>query len=106
MAGIGAADAAIAERIGEARAKGHLIRYLARIEPGASGPMVTVGPVEIEASHPAAVLHGAEAFVAFKTERYREYPLIVRGAGAGGDVTAAGVLADILRLAQNIRGRG
>jgi aspartokinase/homoserine dehydrogenase 1 len=43
--------------------------------------------------------------VAFTTQRYREYPLIVRGAGAGGDVTAAGVLADILRLAQNVRGR-
>ena len=48
----------------------------------------------------------AEAFVAFHTERYREYPMVVRGAGAGGAVTAAGVLADILRLAQNIRGRG
>ena len=105
MAGIGAADAAIASRVNKAHAKGHLLRYLARIEPGASGPMVTVGPIEVEASHPAAVLHGAEALVAFKTERYRDYPLIVRGAGAGGDVTAAGVLADILRLAQNIRGR-
>jgi aspartokinase/homoserine dehydrogenase 1 len=43
--------------------------------------------------------------VAFTTRRYRAYPLIVRGAGAGGDVTAAGVLADILRLAQDVRGR-
>ena len=34
-----------------------------------------------------------------------DYPLIVRGAGAGGDVTAAGVLADVLRLTQNVRGR-
>ena len=42
---------------------------------------------------------------AFTTERYHDYPLIVRGAGAGGDVTAAGVLADVLRLAQDIRGR-
>jgi aspartokinase/homoserine dehydrogenase 1 len=60
----------------------------------------------VEASHPASALRGAEAFVAFHTERYKEYPLVVRGAGAGGAVTAAGVLADILRLAQNIRGRG
>ena len=50
-------------------------------------------------------MRGAEAFVAFHTERYKEYPMVVRGAGAGGAVTAAGVLADILRLAQNMRGR-
>jgi len=50
-------------------------------------------------------LRGSEAFVAFHTERYKQYPLVVRGAGAGGDVTAAGVLADILRLAQNLRSR-
>ena len=44
--------------------------------------------------------------VAFSTKRYASYPLIVRGAGAGGEVTAAGVLADILRLASNLRGVG
>ena len=43
--------------------------------------------------------------MAFTTRRYREYPLIVQGAGAGGDVTAAGVLADVLRIAQSLRGR-
>jgi len=84
--------------------RGSLLRYLARIEPGAAGPKVTVGPVEVDSAHPAAALRGAEAFVAFYTERYRDYPLIVRGAGAGGDVTAGGVLADILRLGQTIRG--
>jgi aspartokinase/homoserine dehydrogenase 1 len=61
--------------------------------------------VAVEADHPATGLKGAEALVAFTTERYRDYPLIVRGAGAGGDVTAAGVLADVLRLAQDVRGR-
>jgi len=98
-------DAAVAARVAASKAQGKLPRYLARITPGAAGPKVTVGPVEVEASHPAAALRGAEAFVAFHTERYREYPMVVRGAGAGGEVTAAGVLADILRLAQNIRGR-
>ncbi len=82
-----------------------MLRYLARIEPSAEGPKVTVAPVGVDAEHPAAPLRGAEAFVAFHTERYREYPLIVRGSGAGGEITAAGVLADILRLAQNLRGR-
>ncbi len=98
-------DAAVAARVAASKAHGKLPRYLARITPGAAGAKVTVGPVEVDAAHPASSLRGSEAFVAFHTERYRQYPLVVRGAGAGGEVTAAGVLADILRLAQNIRGR-
>jgi len=98
-------DATVAARVAACKAQGKLPRYLARITPGAAGAKVSVGPVEVEASHPAAALRGSEAFVAFHTERYKQYPMVVRGAGAGGDVTAAGVLADILRLAQNIRGR-
>jgi len=106
LASLAGLDAAFAERVAGLARRGCLLRYLARIEPGAAGPKVIVAPVEVTAAHPAASLRGAEAFVAFHTERYEEYPLTVRGAGAGGAVTAAGVLADILRLAQNIRGRG
>ncbi|MBI2813271.1 MAG: bifunctional aspartate kinase/homoserine dehydrogenase I [Opitutae bacterium] len=98
-------DAAVAARVTASKAHGKLPRYLARITPGASGAKVTVGPVEVDVAHPASSLRGSEAFVAFHTERYREYPLVVRGSGAGGEVTAAGVLADVLRLAQNLRGR-
>ena len=103
--GPGGLDAAVAARMAASKAHGKLPRYLARITPGAEGPQVTVGPVEVDAASPAASLRGTEAFVAFHTERYRQYPMVVRGAGAGGEVTAAGVLADILRLAQNLRGR-
>jgi aspartokinase/homoserine dehydrogenase 1 len=106
MTSLQSLDAEVAERVAASKAQGRLPRYLARITPGATGAKVTVGPVEVDAAHPAAALRGAEAFVAFHTERYKEYPMVVRGAGAGGAVTAAGVLADILRLAQNIRGRG
>jgi aspartokinase/homoserine dehydrogenase 1 len=98
-------DAAIAARVAALKQEGKLLRYLACIEPEAAGAKITVAPVGVDAAHPAAALRGAEAFVAFYTERYRDYPLVVRGAGAGGDVTAAGVLADILRLAQNLRSR-
>ncbi|HVT71866.1 MAG TPA: bifunctional aspartate kinase/homoserine dehydrogenase I [Lacunisphaera sp.] len=106
MKSLAALDVEFAARVAASQAQGRLPRYLARITPGATGAKVTVGPVDVEASHPASALRGAEAFVAFHTERYKEYPMVVRGAGAGGAVTAAGVLADILRLAQNIRGRG
>jgi aspartokinase/homoserine dehydrogenase 1 len=105
MQSLASLDAEVAQRVAASKAQGKLPRYLARITPGAAGSKVTVGPVDVEATHPAAALRGAEAFVAFHTERYKEYPMVVRGAGAGGAVTAAGVLADILRLAQNIRGR-
>ncbi len=99
-------DAAFADRISRYRAAGKVLRYLVQIVPDArDGQKVRVGPVAVDADHPATGLKGAEALVAFTTERYREYPLIVRGAGAGGDVTAAGVLADVLRLAQDVRGR-
>ncbi len=98
-------DEAVAKRVAASQALGKQPRYLARITPGATGPKVTVGPIDVDATHPAAALRGSEAFVAFHTERYKQYPMVVRGAGAGGEVTAAGVLADILRLAQNIRGR-
>lgn len=109
-------DAAMAARVAELKSRGQLLRYLARIEPasnaaaadgqpGETRHVVTVSPVGVDANHPAAGLRGSEAFVAFHTDRYRQYPLVVRGSGAGGDVTAAGVLADILRLAQNLRSR-
>ncbi|MFZ5495416.1 MAG: bifunctional aspartate kinase/homoserine dehydrogenase I [Verrucomicrobiota bacterium] len=106
MQSLASLDAEVAQRVAASKGQGKLPRYLARITPGAAGAKVTVGPVDVDGAHPAAALRGAEAFVAFHTERYKEYPMVVRGAGAGGAVTAAGVLADILRLAQNIRGRG
>lgn len=110
-------DATFSASIADLRASGRILRYLARIDldttPRPSGPdgkgsssfRVRVGPIDVAPDHPAATLRGAEAFVAFTTERYEEYPLVVRGAGAGGAVTAAGVLADILKIGQTLRGR-
>jgi aspartokinase/homoserine dehydrogenase 1 len=101
------ADARFAAEVEELRARGEVLRYLARIQPGVDGrpSKVQVGPVSVPADHPATRLRGTEAFVAFTTERYRTFPLVVQGAGAGGDVTAAGVLADILAISQAVRGR-
>lgn len=103
-------DATFAASVADLQSHGRILRYLARIdlEPAAAGSpqfRVRVGPIDVAPDHPAATLRGAEAFVAFTTERYEEYPLVVRGAGAGGAVTAAGVLADILKIGQTLRGR-
>lgn len=101
-----ALDGPMASRIEGLRREGQLLRYIARIDPDAPrGKKLTVGPVAVKKDHPAARLRGTEAFVAFTTERYSDYPLIVQGAGAGGAVTAAGVLADILRVVKSVRGR-
>lgn len=101
-------DAAFEARIEALRADGLVLRYLATIEPPvAAGAKASVraAPVAVPADHPAAGLRGTEALVAFRTDRYSEYPLVVRGSGAGGAVTAAGVLADVLALGQTLRGR-
>ena len=79
------------------RERGLVLRYLATVDPATRA--ATVGPVAVPLEHPAAGLRGTEALVSFTTERYADYPLVVRGAGAGGEVTAAGVLADVLAIA-------
>ncbi|EFN50484.1 hypothetical protein CHLNCDRAFT_141817, partial [Chlorella variabilis] len=49
--------------------------------------------------HPFAQLKGSDNIIAFTTQRYAKQPLIVRGPGAGAEVTAGGVFSDLLRLA-------
>lgn len=79
---------------------GSVLRYLASIDPSAARP-VRVGLVAVAGDHPAASLRGTEAMVTITTERTAGYPLTIRGPGAGGAVTASGVLADILRAARS-----
>jgi len=104
LSGLANHDAEFGGRITRHAAAGRALRYLVQIVPGADRP-VQVGPVAVEADHPAVPLRGAEALVAFTSRRHRDYPLVVRGAGAGGEVTAAGVLADVLRLPRVALGR-
>ncbi|HPV04620.1 MAG TPA: bifunctional aspartate kinase/homoserine dehydrogenase I [Myxococcota bacterium] len=102
-------DRTMAERIAAIKESGKIMRYLAIVDTHATGtpqdPVVKVGPVLIERDHPAALLRGTEAFVAFTTDRFLDYPIIVQGSGAGGVVTAAGVLSDILKVSMTLRGR-
>ena len=59
----------------------------------------SVGLREIERGHPFYALEGSNNIVCLTTERYKEYPMLIQGYGAGADVTAAGVFADIMRVA-------
>lgn len=88
-------DAPIAARVAAARERGAVLRYRARIEPG----RITVGLAEVPADSPLAGLHGTDNMILFSTDRYDARPLVVSGPGAGVDVTAMGVLGDILRIA-------
>ena len=82
-----------------------MLRYLAVLDVSEPNrPQLKVGPTVVSNEHPAARLRGAEAFVAFTTDRYQNWPLLIQGPGAGGDVTASGVLTDVLRIADGLRG--
>ena len=108
FAALEARDAEVSRTVAARKAEGQVLRYLARIQRDPAGgdtASVSVGPTWVPADHPSTRLRGTEAFVAFTTERYRAYPLVVQGAGAGGEVTAAGVLADILQISVALRGR-
>lgn len=87
-------DARYAELIAKAEANGNRLRYVATIENG----VVTTGVKEIEPSHPFFALKGSDNMIKFTSSRYRKNPLTVKGPGAGAEVTAAGVFADIVRI--------
>ncbi|XP_062019440.1 bifunctional aspartokinase/homoserine dehydrogenase 1, chloroplastic-like isoform X1 [Rosa rugosa] len=76
---------------------GEVLRYV-----GVVDVVNQKGVVKLQAyknDHPFAQLSGADNIIAFTTTRYKDQPLIVRGPGAGAEVTAGGVFSDILRLA-------
>ncbi len=75
--------------------KGLKWRYLATLD-GGKGNM---GLVEVDSSHPAYPLEASNNIILITTDRYKELPLIVKGYGAGAEVTAAGVFADVIRVA-------
>jgi len=74
---------------------GCLLRYIARLERGRAYMALE----KITEEHPFYNLSGSDNIIAFTTERYKERPLVVKGPGAGREVTAAGVFADIIRIA-------
>ena len=74
------------------------LRFVARMSDG----VCEVGLEEVCSNHPFYELEGSNNIIMISTERYHDYPMIIKGYGAGADVTAAGVFADIISIA-NIR---
>jgi len=89
-------DQTIGELLTAARARNRVLRYVGTID--ADG-RVTAGLRAYPAGHAFANLTGGDNVVSFRTARYNAQPMIIRGPGAGPEVTAAGVFSDLLRLA-------
>ncbi len=87
-------DEGFERRRQELESKGCVWRFVARLENGKG----SVSLQEIRRDHPFYHLEGSNNIVSLTTERYREYPMLIQGYGAGASVTAAGVFADIMSL--------
>ena len=95
-------DAPIAARHASAHAKGCVLRYVAQLDKNGKA---SVGLVELPRSHGFANLQLTDNVVQFSTKRYHSNPMVIQGPGAGPDVTAAGVFADLLRVAASLGAR-
>ncbi|MCR4994518.1 MAG: bifunctional aspartate kinase/homoserine dehydrogenase I [Bacteroidales bacterium] len=88
-------DADFESRRSHIEAEGKRWRFVAKFENGEA----SVSLEEIPQSHPFYRLEGSNNIVMLTTERYREFPMLIQGYGAGASVTAAGVFADIMSIA-------
>ena len=95
-------DEAMSTRLTNARARGKVLRYIGKLT--ADG-QASVGLEELDARHAFANIALTDNVVRFATRRYCDNPLIVQGPGAGPEVTAGGVFADLLRLAAYLGAR-
>lgn len=78
-------------------AEGKRWRFVARLDNG----RMSVGLDTVDSRHPFYNLEGSNNIVLLTTERYREYPMMIQGYGAGAEVTAAGVFANIISIGNN-----
>ncbi len=84
------------ELVEKANAAGCKLKFVASFDNGKA----SVGLQHIDPKHDLYHLYGKDNVVLFYTDRYKEQPLVVKGAGAGADVTASGVFADIIRASK------
>lgn len=80
----------------QANAEGCKLKFVASYKDGKA----SVGLQHIDPNHDLYHLYGKDNVVLFYTDRYKEQPLVVKGAGAGAEVTASGVFADIIRASK------
>ena len=92
-------DSVFQDKYNSAKASGKKLRYVGTVEKGTA----KVELIEVGADHAFYSLIGTENCLILTTNYYKKYPMVIKGPGAGVDVTAAGILADIVRIAEGIR---
>ena len=92
------ADTEFDQLLNDAREEGKVLRYIARFD----GKKATVGLEKVDADHPFYSLAGSDNIIAFTTRFYNKNPIVIKGPGAGAEVTGAGVISDIMRAAHSL----
>ncbi|WP_461449743.1 bifunctional aspartate kinase/homoserine dehydrogenase I [Mucilaginibacter sp.] len=96
-AALKAEDAYFANMKNKAAAEGKVLRYIGKLDNGKASITLKM----VDESHPFFTLSGSDNIISFTTDRYKERPLVVKGPGAGAEVTAAGVFADLINVGAN-----
>lgn len=81
----------------QAESSGRVLRYIGKLENGKASISLQM----VDDQHPFYMLSGSDNIIAFTTDRYKERPMVVKGPGAGAEVTAAGVFADLINVGAN-----
>jgi homoserine dehydrogenase len=84
----------MASRTNEAKSRCGALRFVARVQRGSISVALEIVPGD----SPLAGLRGTDNMIVFHTRRYQQRPLVIAGPGAGVEVTAMGLLADLLML--------
>ena len=94
-------DAKMLSMYKDAEAKGMKLRYVGKVENGTCSVALKEYPMD----HPFSQAKGTDNVISFRTARYDKQPLVIKGPGAGPEVTAGGVFADILSLSAYLGSR-
>jgi aspartokinase/homoserine dehydrogenase 1 len=87
-------DAFFANLKDRAEADKKVLRYIGKLEDGKASITLQM----VDENHPFYMLSGSDNIISFTTDRYKDRPLVVKGPGAGAEVTAAGVFADLINV--------
>lgn len=82
----------------KAEKEGKRLRFMATLEDGKA----MVGLTSVDSGHPLYAMSGSDNMISFTTTRYKDRSLVIKGPGAGGEVTAAGVFAEIISIANSL----
>ncbi|QHS54763.1 bifunctional aspartate kinase/homoserine dehydrogenase I [Mucilaginibacter sp. 14171R-50] len=96
-AALKAEDAYFADLKEQAAKAKKVLRYIGKLENGKA----SITLQSVDENHPFYMLSGSDNIISFTTDRYKDRPLVVKGPGAGAEVTAAGVFADLINVGAN-----